>query len=104
MGTGIALHADGFGVDAVELALGNIAVIAPQLLLGAKLHAVVGKLAFAALAVLAGTILAAVDGALGAAPNVLPHMAVDIVLRLVALGSRVLMRCVVEYCAFLYPA
>src|SRR5205809_2703414 len=103
MGTGIALHADGFGVDAVELALGNIAVIAPQFLLGAQLHAVVGKLAFAALAVLAGTILAAVDGALGAAPHVLPHTAVDLVLRLVALGHRVLMCCVVEDRALLCP-
>src|SRR5260370_63817 len=72
VGTGIALHADGFVVDAVELALCNIAVIAPQFLLGAQLHAVVGKLAFAAWAVLAGTILAAVHGALGPAPPVLP--------------------------------
>src|SRR5262249_18718176 len=60
MGAGIALHANGFVVDAVELALGDIAVIAPQFLLGAQLHAVVGELAFAALAVLAGTIFAAV--------------------------------------------
>src|SRR5215831_18772703 len=101
--TGIALHADGFVVDAVELAFGNIAVVAPQFLLGAQLHAVVGKLAFAALAVLAGTILAAVDGALGAAPHVLPHTAVDLVLRLVALGHRVLMCCVVEDRALLCP-
>src|SRR5262249_38088057 len=90
MGTGIVFHADGFGVDAVELPLGNIAVIAPQLLLGAQLHAVVGDLAFAALAVLAGTVFAAVDGALRAAPHILAHAAVDLLLRLVALGHRVL--------------
>src|SRR5262249_21437035 len=72
---GIALHADGFVVDAVELALGDIAVIAPQFLLGAQLHAVVGKLAFATLAVLAGTIFAAVDGTLRAAPHLLPPTA-----------------------------
>src|SRR5262245_38174916 len=65
MGAEIAFHAYGFVIDAVELPLGNIAVIAPQLLLGAQLHAVVGKLAFAALAVLPGAIFAAVDGALG---------------------------------------
>src|SRR5262249_50246197 len=76
MGAGIALHADGFVIDAVELPLGNIAVIAPQLLLGAQLHAIIGELAFAALAVLAGAIFAAVDGALGAAPHILPHTAV----------------------------
>src|SRR5262245_30072790 len=88
---GIALHADGLGVDAAELPLGDIAVIAAQLLLGAQLHAVVGELALAALAVLAGPVFPAVDGALGAAPHVLAHTAVDLVLRLVALGHRVLM-------------
>src|SRR5262249_49190812 len=87
---GIALHADGLGVDAAELPLGDIAVIAAQLLLGAQLHAVVGELALAALAVLAGPVFPAVDGALGAVPHVLAHSAVDLVLRLVALGHRVL--------------
>src|SRR5262245_19073222 len=93
---GIALHADRLGVDAAELSLGDVAVIAAQLLLGAQLHAVVGELALAALAVLAGSVFPAVDGALGAAPHVLAHAAVDLVLRLVALGHRVLMlRCLV---------
>ncbi len=87
---GIAAHADRFGVDAAELPLGNVAVVAAQLLLGAQLDAVVGELALAALAMLAGAIFAAVDGALRAAPDVLPHTAVDLVLRLVALGHRVL--------------
>jgi hypothetical protein len=103
MGAGIALHADGFVVDAVELPLGNIAVIAPQFLLGAQLHAVVGELAFAALAVLAGTIFAAVDGVLRAAPHILPHTAVDLVFRLVAVGHRVLVCCVLEDRALLCP-
>src|SRR5260221_9036720 len=76
---GIASHANGFGVNAAELPLGNIAVIAAQLLLGAQLHAVVGYLAFAALPVLAGTIFAAVDWALGAAPHIFAHSAVDLV-------------------------
>src|SRR6266576_3867744 len=87
---------------APESAFGNIAVIAPQLLLGAQLHAVVGELALAALAVLARTIFAAVDGALRAAPDVLPHTAVDLVFRLVALGHRVLL-CLFEDRALLCP-
>src|SRR3984893_13246972 len=90
MGAGIALHPDRFLIDAAELALGDIAVIAAQLLLGAQLHAVIGELALAALAVLAGAVFAAVDGALGAAPHILAHAAIDLVLRLVALGHRVL--------------
>src|SRR6266851_452287 len=77
---------------APELPLGDVAVIAAQLLLGAQLHAVVGELALAALAVLAGTVLAAVHRALRAAPDVLPHAAVELVFRFIALGHRVLMR------------
>ena len=79
-----------FLVDAAELPLGNVAVIAAQLLLGLELHAVVGELGLAALAVLAGAVFALVDGALRAAPDILAHAAVDLVLRLVALGHRVL--------------
>src|SRR5262249_54018040 len=70
---GIAFHLDRVLVDAAELPLGDVAVIAAQLLLGAQLHAIVGELALAALAVLARTVFAAVHGALGAAPDVLPH-------------------------------
>src|SRR5207245_6505787 len=47
-------------------------------------------LACAALPVLAGTVFAVVNGALRAAPHVLAHTAIDLVLRLVALGHRVL--------------
>src|SRR4051812_19766786 len=88
--TGVALHPAGFDVDAVELALGNVGVVALELLLGAELDAEVGELALASLAVLAGTVFPAVDGALRAAPDVLAHTAIDLVLRLTALSHRVL--------------
>src|ERR1700760_885141 len=87
---GVALHAAGFDIDAVELAFGDVGVIAFQLLLGAQLHAEVRKLALAALAMLAGAVFALVDGALRAAPDILAHTAVDLVLRLTALSHRVL--------------
>src|SRR5436305_4272 len=87
---GIALHPAGLDVNAVELALGDVGVIALELLLGAELDAEVGKLAFAALAVLAGAVFSAVDGALGAAPDILAHTAIDLVFRLTALCHRVL--------------
>src|SRR5262249_851047 len=68
---GIAFHPDGFRIDAAELLLRDVGVIALELLLGTQLHAEVGELALAALAMLAGAIFAAVDGALGAAPDIL---------------------------------
>ena len=89
--TGVAFHPAGFDIDAVELALGNVGVIALQLLLGAELHAEVGELALAALAVLAGTVFPAVHGALRAAPDILAHTAIDLVFRLIALCHRVLL-------------
>ena len=92
IGAGIPLQADRFFIDAAELTLGNIGVVALELLLGAQLNAVVGELALAALAVLAGTVFAAVHGALRAAPDVLAHAAIDFVFRLGALGHRVLVR------------
>src|SRR5262249_6840628 len=58
---------------------------------------------FAALAVLAGTIFAAVHGALRAAPDILAHAAVGLFFRLVALGSRVLCLLVLEECGLLRP-
>src|SRR6195952_4665888 len=84
--TGIALHPAGLDINAVELALGNVGVIALELLLGAELDAEVGQLALAALAMLAGAVFTAVHGALGAAPDILAHTAIDLVLRLTALG------------------
>src|SRR5262249_14741736 len=89
---GVALHPAGLDIDAVELALGDVGVIALQLLLGAELHAEVGQLALAALAMLAGAIFPAIDGALGAAPDVLAQTAIDLVFRLTALSHRVLLR------------
>ena len=68
----------------------DIGVIALQLLLGAQLHAEVGELALAALAVLAGAVFPAVHGALRAAPDILAHTAIDLVFRLTALCHRVL--------------
>ncbi len=65
-----------------ELLLGNVGVVALELLLGAQLHAEVGELALAALAMLAGPIFAAIDGALGAAPDILAHTAIKLVLGL----------------------
>src|ERR1700709_2862489 len=88
--TGVALHAAGFDIDAVKLALADVGVVALQLLLGAQLHAEVGELALAALAVLAGAVFTAIDGALRAAPDILAHTAIDLVLRLTALSHRVL--------------
>ena len=66
--------------------LGDVGVVAAQLLLRLQLHAEVGELALAALAVLAGAVFAAVHGALRAAPDILAHAAVDLVLRFSALG------------------
>src|SRR5262249_3473373 len=79
---GIALHADRLGIDPAKLLLGNVGVVALELLLGTQLHTEVGELALAALAVLAGPIFAAIDGALGAAPDVLAHTAIKLVLGL----------------------
>ena len=52
-------------VDGLELLLGDIAVIALELLFGAKLLAIVGQLATATLAVLARSVFALILGALG---------------------------------------
>src|SRR5262249_16105968 len=87
---GVALHAAGLDIDAVELALGDVGVVALQLLLGAQLYAEVRELALAALAVLAGAVFPAVHGALRAAPDILAHTAIDLVFRLTALCHRVL--------------
>src|SRR5579871_3170383 len=87
---GVALLPARLDIDAMELALADIGVVALQLLLGAELHAEVRELTLAALAVLAGAVFAAVDGALRAAPDILPHTAIDLVLRLTALSHRVL--------------
>src|SRR5208283_1181480 len=88
MGARVALEAARLDVIFVELALGNVAVIALDLLLGLELRAEVGRLALAALAVLAGAVFPLVEGAAGAAPDVLAHAAIDLVLRFCALRHR----------------
>ena len=89
---GVARAARGFDIIFVELPLGDVAVIALQLLLGLKLRAVIGKLLGAALAVLARAIGALVDRALGAAPEVFAHAAVELVF-----GSRALAHAEVQF-------
>jgi len=64
-----------------ELALADVAVVALEALFGHQLGTVVRRLA-PALAMLARAIFAAIDGALGAAPDVLAHAAIELVLRL----------------------
>ena len=85
---GVAGAARGVGVIFAELPLGDVAVIALELLLGLKLGAIVGKLLGAALAVLARTIGALVDRALGTAPDILAHAAIDLVFGIGALAHR----------------
>src|SRR5690606_30092936 len=55
---GLTLAANGLLVNPAELLFRDVSVVALQLLLGAKLQAVVGKLALAALAMLAGAVFA----------------------------------------------
>ena len=82
---GIAAAPGRLLVQTLKLPLGDIAVIALQLLLGGKLLAVVGRLAALA-AVLAGRIIPPHDRVLGPAPQVDAEAATDLVLRLDALG------------------
>ena len=85
---GVALHPAGLLEGLLELLLGDVAVIALELLLGAQLDAEIGHLALAALAVLAGSIFAAVDRALGTSEDVFAHAAVELILGAGALGHR----------------
>ena len=84
----VALETERLDVIRVELALGNVAVIALDLLLGLELGAKVGRLALAALAMLARPVFTLVEGAAGAPPDVLAHPAIDLVFRLRALRHR----------------
>src|SRR5271156_2376323 len=88
MGAGIAPEAQRLHVVLVELTLGDIAVIALDLLLGLELGAEVGGFALASLAVLAGTVFAFVERAPGTAPDILAHPAVYLILRFCALRHR----------------
>src|SRR5258708_13110026 len=87
---GVAIAAHGVEIIAAQLALGDRAVVALQPLLGHQLQAVVGRL-LAALAVLAGTVFALVDRALGTAPQVDPEAAADLVLRIRAFAHATLL-------------
>jgi hypothetical protein len=83
---GGALEAARLLVDAVELPLVDVGVVALELLLGAQLLAIVGELGLPPLAVLAGARFALVERALRPAPDVLAEAAVDLVLGADALG------------------
>src|SRR5262249_37293621 len=78
---GVASEPRGLAVDRLELLLGDVAVVALQLLLGAKLLAVVGELPAAALAMLARSVFTLVVWALWPAPDILAEAAVDLMLR-----------------------
>ena len=85
---GIAALTLGFGIDAAELLFGQVAVMALQLLLGAKLDTEIGHLALAALSVLAGAVLAAIHRGFRTAPDIFAHAAVEFVFRLRAFGHQ----------------
>src|SRR5439155_19753728 len=82
---GVAAASHRLFIEPPELALAVIGVVALELLLGWPLGAVVGRL-LAPLAVLARAILAAVEGAFRAAPQIDAETAVDLVLRFLALA------------------
>src|SRR5579871_3673526 len=82
----VALAPGCFLVVAPELPLGDVAVIALELLLGLKLGAIVGELLRAPLSMLTRTIGALVDGALGPAPDAFAHAAVKLVFGVCALA------------------
>ena len=83
---GVAATAHGLVIQPAELLLTDIAVVTLQLLLGHQLGAEIGRL-LAALTVLAGgVLLAAVEWALGAAPQIGAQAAVDLVLGFNTLG------------------
>src|SRR5262249_39233064 len=67
-------------VNAPELALQDVSVVALELLLGAQLLPIVRRLGRAPLTVLAGARLALVERALRPAPQLLAQAAVDLVL------------------------
>jgi hypothetical protein len=101
---GIALHPDRFGVVAAELLLGDVGVIALQLLLGAQLRAEVGHLALAALSVLAGAVFATIDGALRAAPIFWPMRRSSLCFAAILFDIRVSSDSWIEERALLLPA
>src|SRR5690606_1141437 len=87
--TGVALAAAGFVIETAEALLGDRAVVALQLLLGAQLQTVVRELALAALTMLAGAIGTGIERGLRTAPDVFAKAAVNLVLRGMTLRHRV---------------
>src|SRR6185503_10145878 len=85
---GVAGTARGVLVIFAELALGDVAVITLELLFGLKLGAIVAELLGAALAVLARTVRAFVDRALGTAPEIFADAAVELVFGIGALAHQ----------------
>jgi hypothetical protein len=88
MGARVAFETSRLDIIFMELALRNVAVVALDLLLGLELGAEIGRLALAALAMLARPVFTLVKGAAGSAPNVLAHPAIDLVFRFRALRHR----------------
>src|SRR5579872_5522372 len=88
---GIALAAHRLLVEAAELAFADIGVITFELLLGRKLGAVIRRF-FAPLAVLPGTIFAAIERAFRTAPQIDAETPIDLVLRFLALAHSVRFR------------
>src|SRR5262245_23686884 len=82
---GVTLAPPRLLIDAAELALTDIAVVALEALLGEQLQTVFRGL-LAPLTMLAGAVFALVDRALGAAPEIDVEAAIDLVLRLLSLG------------------
>src|SRR5690606_3582415 len=76
-------------IKAAELLLGNISVVALELLLGTELLAEIGKFALAALTMLTGAIFTAVDRRFGPTPNVFAKTAVELVLGGMAFAHRI---------------
>ena len=88
-----ALAAGGFLISLRELLLGDVAVVALQLLLGAQLKAEVRDLVLATLAVLTGAVGALIDGGFRAPPDVFTHAPVKLVLGRMTLRHAVSLPC-----------
>src|SRR5205823_14274427 len=82
---GIAAPPHRLFIEAAELPLADIRVVALQLLLGGELGPVIRRL-LAPLAVLARAVFAAVERAFRPAPEIDAETAVDLVLRFLALA------------------
>src|SRR6185437_10975879 len=91
IGAGVAASPRSLFIEAAELALADIGVIALELLLRHELRAEIGRL-LAPLPMLAGTVVAAVQRALGTAPEIDPEASIDLVLRPFSLAHRRLIR------------